>query len=431
MSRATADSPGLPVDDGAGIELPADGDLRVDLPAGDDLWIDLPDTAPLLLPDQPAHPDHPAHPPQRANPPHLPNPATPRDARRAGEPVADGDTPAARAGDGVERLRGARVLVTTMYYRPETTGSAPYTADLAEHLAACGAQVRVVTMHPHYPQWRRPAGVANRLRRERLAGVDVIRVPGYVPRTPSLLRRAVYEAAYVAQAAPRLRGFEPDVVVACTPSLFAGLLGARVARRHGVPCVTVVQDLITSAATQSGLAGAGPARALLSAVERRLFRASARVTVPGAAFAPVVRRLAPDARVWVVPNWSRLAGRAGAVPTGDGAAEQRAALRRRLGWEGRFVLAHTGNMGLKQGLEDLAQALHHLTVAQPGVLVSFVGDGSRRAALEQVTAGLSSAEVRDPVPAAEYPLLLWAADALLVHERSTVRDMSLPSKLTS
>jgi glycosyltransferase involved in cell wall biosynthesis len=331
----------------------------------------------------------------------------------------------------LERLHGARVLVTTMYYRPETTGSAPYTADLAEHLAACGAQVRVVTMHPHYPQWRRPAGVVNRQAAEVLAGVAVVRVRGYVPRHPTLLRRALYEAVYTAAAWPQVREFLPGVVVACTPSLFAGALGAHVARRQGVPCVTVVQDLITSAAAQSGMSGAGAARAALSAVERWLFRHSARVTVPSPAFAPVVRDLAPDARVCVVPNWSRLAADPGAIPADADAAAARAELRRRLGWEGRFVVAHTGNIGLKQGLEDLARALHHVAVAQPGVLVSFVGDGTRRAELEQATAGLASAEVRDPVPGEDYPLLLRAADALLVHERSTVRDMSLPSKLTS
>jgi glycosyltransferase involved in cell wall biosynthesis len=88
-------------------------------------------------------------------------------------------------------------------------------------------------------------------------------------------------------------------------------------------------------------------------------------------------------------------------------------------------------MGLKQGLEDLAPALHHLARATPEALVAFVGDGSRRLALEAATAGLGNVEIRDPVPAAEYPVLLDAADAFLVHERSTVRDMSLPSKLTS
>jgi glycosyltransferase involved in cell wall biosynthesis len=350
----------------------------------------------------------------------------------APDPDLVGDSDARSEATQLDRLCGARVLMTTMYYRPETTGSAPYTADLAEHLAACGAQVQVVTMHPHYPQWRRPEGVANRLGRERLAGVDVVRVSGYVPRQPSLLKRAAYEAVYITRAWPHVRDYEPDVIIACTPSLFAGALGAAVAQRRGVPCVTVVQDLITSAAAQSGLGGAARAKALLSAVERWTFQHSARITVPSAAFVPAIRELAPDAAVSVVPNWSRLA--LSPTPPDAAAAAQedlRQAMRRRLGWDGRFVVAHTGNMGLKQGLEDLDRALHHLAVTHPNVLVSFVGDGTRREVLEQVTAGLSSAEVRDPVSSQEYPLLLQAADALLVHERSTVRDMSLPSKLTS
>ena len=107
-------------------------------------------------------------------------------------------------------------------------------------------------MHPHYPQWRRPVGMANARTREQRAGVEVVRVPGYVPRNPTLLNRGLYEAVYPAAPGGRCTGFRPDVVVACTPSLFAGATGRRGARDAGVPCVTVVQDLITSAAAPSG-----------------------------------------------------------------------------------------------------------------------------------------------------------------------------------
>jgi colanic acid biosynthesis glycosyl transferase WcaI len=334
--------------------------------------------------------------------------------------------PAQTRGSG-SRLAGARVLVVSMYYRPETTGSAPYTADLAEHLAAMGAHVRVVAAQPHYPAWRRAEGVPNALTVSHEDGVEVVRVPGYVPSRPTLLRRALYELAYVSAARHHVRADDADLVLACTPALFAGWLGARVAAKAGVPCVTVAQDLITCAAQQSGMGGAGRVGRLLSAVEARTFRRSMHVTVPSAAFVPVVGRLAPDSPVTVVPNWSRIAD---AMPASRGPAA-REALRLRLGWQGRFVIAHTGNMGLKQGLEDLAPALHHLALAVPEALVSFVGEGNRRLTLGAATAGLGSAEIRDPVPAEDYPLLLDAADALLVHERSTVRDMSLPSKLTS
>ncbi|WP_328478621.1 glycosyltransferase family 4 protein [Actinoplanes sp. NBC_00393] len=321
-----------------------------------------------------------------------------------------------------------------MYYRPETTGSAPYTADLAEHLAVMGAHVRVVAAQPHYPAWRRPEGVPNALTVSYEDGVEVVRVPGYVPRRPTLLRRALYELAYVLAARFHVRADDADLVLACTPSLFAGWLGARVAAKSGLPCMTVAQDLITSAAQQSGMGGAGRVGRVLSAIEARTFRRSVHVTVPSAAFVPVVQRLAPDTPVTVVPNWSRIADTVpeDAGPEGDAPRRvAREALRQRLGWQGRLVIAHTGNMGLKQGLEDLAPALRHLARATPEALVSFVGEGSRRFALEAATAGLGNVEIRDPVPAEEYPLLLNAADALLVHERSTVRDMSLPSKLTS
>jgi glycosyltransferase involved in cell wall biosynthesis len=355
----------------------------------------------------------------------------PRTARA--ELMVDGDPPVAyrlpsQTRGGGSRLAGARVLVVSMYYRPETTGSAPYTADLAEHLAAMGAHVRVVAAQPHYPAWRRAEGVPNALTVSHEDGVEVVRVPGYVPRRPTLLRRALYELAYVSAARRHVRADDADLVLACTPSLFAGWLGARAAAKAGVPCVTVAQDLITCAAQQSGMGGAGRIGRLLSAVEARTFRRSAHVTVPSAAFLPVVGRLAPGSPVTVVPNWSRIADTEGDSSRRPAARE---ALRRRLGWQGRFVIAHTGNMGLKQGLEDLAPALHHLALAVPEALVSFVGEGSRRHALEAATAGLGSVEIREPVPAEEYRLLLDAADALLVHERSTVRDMSLPSKLTS
>ena len=62
-------------------------------------------------------------------------------------------------------------------------------------------------------------------------GVEVVRVPGYVPRRPTLLRRALYELSYVAAAYRHVRAHDVDLVLACTPSLFAGWLGARIAAR--------------------------------------------------------------------------------------------------------------------------------------------------------------------------------------------------------
>lgn len=321
----------------------------------------------------------------------------------------------------LDALRGRRILVTAMNYAPEHTGCALYTTDLAEHLARVGARVTVLTTHPHYPRWRRPAGTRNIRTREVRRDVQVLRVPTYVPRNPSLLRRALYESSFLATATRDAATQHPDLVVTCTPALFAAALGATVARRFDVPLVTVCQDLVTAAADQSGMRGAGHAKTALTALERWVFRSSDHVTVPSGSFLHTVRDLAPETPVTVVPNWSRL----------PDVAADRETTRAALGWTGRFVVAHTGNMGLKQGLEELVPTLRHLARTRPEVLFSFVGGGSQQQTLVDAAGSLPNVEIRPPLPDADYLPGLRAADLLLVNERSTVRDMSLPSKLTS
>lgn len=329
-------------------------------------------------------------------------------------------------------LSGARVLVTTMHYRPETAGSGPYTADVAEYLAACGARVRVVTAQPHYPQNRRPDGVANRRTATVEAGVEVVRVRGYIPRRPALIRRVVYELAYVAAGLREVVTRRPDVVIACVPSQLSGALGAWIARRRRVPCVTMVQDLIDPPVTRSTSGRSDREQAARLAIARWTFRRSMQITVPVAAFAPVVQGMALHASLAVVPSWSRIAPPESADALAPAVRHaQREAMRRKLGWQDRFVIVHTGNIGAKQGLEELAPALHYLAVAQPEALVSFVGNGVRLPELELVVAGLANVQIHQPVSIHDYPLLLQAADALLVHEASSVRDLALPRKLTS
>jgi hypothetical protein len=71
---------------------------------------------------------------------------------------------------------GLRVLIIGINYRPEVTGIGPYTAGLAEHLAARGDDVTVITGLPHYPAWRIARGTPRAVvRRETIRGVTVIR----------------------------------------------------------------------------------------------------------------------------------------------------------------------------------------------------------------------------------------------------------------
>jgi glycosyltransferase involved in cell wall biosynthesis len=107
-------------------------------------------------------------------------------------------------------------------------------------------------------------------------------------------------------------------------------------------------------------------------------------------------------------------------------------VRRELGWrDDQFVVLHAGNMGLKQGLEVVVQAAREARHVQPKLRFELLGDGSQRSALIAEARDLDNLHFRDPVGDDEFPEVLAAADLLLVTQRSSVLDMSLPSKLTS
>ena len=319
-----------------------------------------------------------------------------------------------------------RLLLVSTNYAPEHSGIGPYSAQIAEHLAAAGDEVHVLAGMPHYPAWRVDPEYRGAWRRtEARAGVTVHRRRHTVPARQTALRRALYEASFLGHAAATAPRGRFDLVLSQMPGLAGGVVGARTARRAGVPHVVVVQDLMGAAAAQSGIAGGGRAAGLASGVEGRVLRSAALVGVVHETFRARVEAMGvPAERIRVVPNWSHVA-----APSAD-----RAETRARLGWrEDEAVLLHSGNMGLKQGLEVLVEAARLAERDSPErvVRVVLLGDGNQRAALEAAGRGIGRLEFLAPVADAEFPDVLAAADALAVTQRASVLDMSIPSKLTS
>src|SRR4051812_31301558 len=93
----------------------------------------------------------------------------------------------------------ALVLCTAFY--PEVTGLSPFNTDLCTYLTERGHDVTAVVAIPHYPQWKKAdeyRGV--RFARETHKRVHLIRVPMYIPRQPSPVRRIAYDSSFAASA---------------------------------------------------------------------------------------------------------------------------------------------------------------------------------------------------------------------------------------
>jgi glycosyltransferase involved in cell wall biosynthesis len=314
-----------------------------------------------------------------------------------------------------------RVLILGLNYAPEPTGIAPYTTGMAQGLARRGHRVRVITGYPHYPQWRIDDRYGGLRTRELDGIIEITRVRHPVPRNPSGFGRIGMEVAFAAHAFS-VREPTPDVVLAVSPALL-GVASALRRRRRGVTAVgVVVQDLYSRAISETGaLSGRGSGFA--GRLEGELLRRADGVVVIHDSFQASLESIGVDReRITVIRNWSHV----------ERATADRMAVRRRLGWrEDELVALHAGNMGAKQGLENLVTAAR--LAQRRGLPVRFVllGDGSRRADLESQAAGCDRLSFVDPVGGSEFPEVLAAADVLLLNEKPGVKEMCVPSKLTS
>lgn len=313
------------------------------------------------------------------------------------------------------------VLITGINYAPEVTGIGVYTTNLARGLARRDWRVTVVTGIPHYPAWRPASAPWSDVDDE---NVTVIRRPHFIPRQQSIARRAAYETSWLAACLPQvLRRQRIDVLLGVTPSLGGGVLAALGGLRSRLPYVLMIQDLLGRGVQQSRFRSAGSVAATLGAAELLLARRASRVAVITEGFrSHLVACGIPAHQVHRIRNPVCMPPR----------TRNREEVRRRLGWmEDECIVIHSGNMGLKQGLENVLRAAQ---LAGPEERVRFVlqGDGSQRGRLEQLASmhGMANVDFLPLAPARELANVLGAADLLLVSQRPEVRDMSLPSKLT-
>lgn len=318
-----------------------------------------------------------------------------------------------------------RILILGINYSPEVIGIAPYTTGMASALAARGHDVEVFTGYPHYPDWKRTGRRFGFRSREMIDGVRVHRFNHPLPRRFPWLGRALMEVGFGLQLATARWG-QRDVVICVTPPLLAAAMAVlRVRLTPRRPAIGVlVQDIYTRGIAETGATSGIPARVIRHVESATMRLADGVSTIHGGFSRDLANTLGvAPAHMREIRNWTH-------VGAPDPAASR--AFRAAQGWpEGDIVVLHAGNMGYKQGLENLVAAAE--LADQEGLPVRFVllGDGNQRPQLERLATGIKALEFIDSVDDATFPAALGAADVLIVNERRGVAHMSVPSKLTS
>jgi putative colanic acid biosynthesis glycosyltransferase WcaI len=327
-------------------------------------------------------------------------------------------TEADRLGAEVDPLRVAHLLIVAVDYTPQDSAVARFSTVMARDLATIAERVAVFTGLADEPRRLRLPG-SNRRTISHDRGVQLVRHRHHAPTRAGGLGRARYERSFLRAVLGTQVRSTPDVVIGVLPSIGAAVAAARVAYRFRAPLMLVVQDLVATRTRDGGLIGKALARGQAEAL-----RQAARVVLVDADLRPAVAALG------VAPHRIQvLADRIPVLPE----EQVPAAARLRLGVPvDGLVVVHIGNIGTGQDVPTLVRAARRIA-DQDAVQVRFVlvGEGSQRETLETATADLPAVRFRDPVTASEYPLLLAAADVLVVTERSGHPDRTLPSRLQS
>lgn len=344
-------------------------------------------------------------------------------------PAQRGSDSAAASPSGVQTgerpprpLEGLRVQLISLSYAPDTTGIAPYAASYAEMMRNNGATVTVDAGVPHYPAWKVPAEYRWwRSGIELHDGILIRRHRHAVPRRHGLVGRARYEVSFLCSLLVT-RPVPTDVVIAVTPALAGAVAGAMFARRANAPLGVIVQDLVGHAAGQAGVPGGSRISAKLARLEARVLSQAQAIGViaPAIKLALEAEGLA-SARFTDLRNHTHIAS----------SIRSREETRLQLGWPlDRPIVLHSGNMGAKQDLLSVVTAAQTAQARGDRTYFVLMGNGNQRRSL-QAALNVDNLRIQDPVDEAYFPDALAAADLLLVNERPTVLDMSLPSKLTS
>jgi len=322
-----------------------------------------------------------------------------------------------------------KLLILGLNYAPEGVGIAVYTTGMAEALAAEGHEVRVVAGRPYYPAWRIMEGHnAFTYARAVENGVDVTRVPHYIPAQPSGGRRLLHHASFAATSAfPMLwqaLSWRPDVVMTIAPSLIAAPVARLAAALCGARSSLHIQDFEVEAAFATGLLDETrrPAR-LARAFERKVISSFGTVsTISPQMCRKLAEKGLPPERIVEFRNWADI----DAIRPLDTPSPFRA----EWGIETPHVALYSGNIANKQGIDivvDAARRLAHRTD------LTFVvcGEGPNRANLEAQAAGLANIRFFDLQPRERLNELVGLATIHLLPQLAGAADLVLPSKLTN
>ena len=323
--------------------------------------------------------------------------------------------------------KNIRILVIGINYSPETTGIAPYTSGLCEHLASQGHEVEVITAFPYYPEWRVRDGYRGHFYlRQHLNGVTVRRVWHFVPsRASNVLQRLTHDVSFsLSVFFAGLFAGPFDVIYCACPPPTAAFSAYLLSKIRGKPYFIKLADLASDAALATGILKRGPALRMALAIEGFVYRGAEKIICLCQGFVEKLKARGISAgKLVVITDWAdteriRPVSSPKVFRESNGVSPE------------QFLLLHTGNMGKKQDLMNVVRAAE-MSQQEQALLWILVGHGEERVKIqEEITLRkLRNIRLLPLQPADTMAEMYSSADALILNQQASMQDAVIPSKL--
>ena len=256
----------------------------------------------------------------------------------------------------------------------------------------------------------------------------MVRVPLYPSHGQSAVRRIANYASFALSAAVLGPIFtsKADVIYVYHPPATVAFPAIVLRAIKRMPYVYDIEDMWPDSLRATGVLRSRLLLSLIGVWCRLAYLGAARVVATSPGFVPVlVSRGVPPNKIAVIPNWCDEAQ----IRPDDHSEPE---LRRSLGFEGRFNVVFSGNMGRAQALDAVLAAAALAARRVPKVQFVFIGGGIEVERLKETArnSGLTNVLFLPRRPFSQIGQVLAQADVLLVHLRDDpLFRVTTPSKV--
>ena len=341
-------------------------------------------------------------------------------------PVDDEKKGARRMGTQSD-LRPLRVVFYNRSYYPDFAATGQQLTELCEDLVArFGYSVTVVAGMPLASETQlKPMHWYAPVRREEHKGVRILRAWGTaLPNRTFTGRIANYLSYFASSILASFRVGGADIVVSLTDPPIVALPAMATASLRRARFVFLCQDVFPEVARLLEGFQNRRVEAVLQAISKLTVRRADRIITLGDT---MTRRLvngkdADPSKIRVIHNWSD----ATAIVPGP----KDNPFTREHGLSGKFVVMHSGNVGMSQDVDallDVAERVRDLD----DVVIAIVGEGSRKKHLQEeaVRRGLTNVLFLPYQPKSRLTESFAAADMFIVSLKRGLAGYIVPSKL--